>query len=105
METWHPIMAAVEGPTGMWRMIDPQGREYGRIEIRRVMDGQQVAYRVEFGREVIGWAHNLRLACHKVHIAYLATMGNPGPPAADWGEKTGHGRRGQSATLSRRGRP
>lgn len=79
-------MAAVEGPTGMWRMIDPQGREYGRIEIRRVMDGQQVAYRVEFRREVIGWAHSLRLACHKIHVAYLATMGNPGPPAADWGQ-------------------
>lgn len=35
--------------------------------------------------EVIGWARNLRLTCHKVHVAYLATMGNPGPPAASWG--------------------
>lgn len=92
MSEWHPIMAAVEGPTGTWRMIDPQDREYGVIEIRRVMNGEQVAYRVIMRGEVIGWAHTLRLACHKVHVAYLATMGNPGPPAADWGEKTGNGR-------------
>ena len=26
MGDWHPILAAVEGPTGVWRMIDPQGR-------------------------------------------------------------------------------
>lgn len=85
MSEWHPIMAAVEGPTGTWRMIDPQDREYGVIEIRRVMNGEQVAYRVTMRGEVIGWAHTLRLACHKVHVTYLATMGNPGPPVADWG--------------------
>jgi len=84
---WHPIMAAVQGPTGTWRMIDAQGREYGVIEIRRVMNGEQVAYRANFRVEVIGSAHTLRLACHKIHVAYLATMGNPGPPAADWGER------------------
>lgn len=81
-------MAAVEGPTGTWRMIDPQDREYGTIEIRRVMNGEQIAYRVTMRGEVIGWAHTLRLACHRVHVAHLATMGNPGPPAADWGGAT-----------------
>lgn len=31
MGDWHPIMAAVEGPTGVWRMVDPTGVEYGRV--------------------------------------------------------------------------
>lgn len=93
MAEWHPIMAAVEGPTGTWRMVDPHGREYGRVEIRRVMNGQQVAYKAVHRSEVIGWAHTLRLACHKIHMAHLATMGNTGPPAADWGEMTGNGPR------------
>ena len=78
-------MSAVEGPTGTWRMVDPHGIEYGRIEIRRVMNGQQVAYKAMHRGEVIGWARTLRLACHKIHMAHLATMGNPGPPVADWG--------------------
>lgn len=79
-------MSAVEGPTGTWRMVDPHGLEYGRIEIRRVMNGQQVAYKAIHRGEVIGWAHTLRLACHKIHMAHLATMGNPGPPVASWGK-------------------
>ena len=93
MESWHPIMAAIEGPTGTWKMVDPQGREYGCIEIRRVMNGQQVAYKAIHRGDVIGWAHTLRLACQKVHTAHLATLGNPGPPAADWGGATGSPRR------------
>lgn len=36
MVDWHPIMAAVEGPTGVWRMVDPMGLEYGRVELRRI---------------------------------------------------------------------
>ncbi|MGP3534509.1 hypothetical protein ACTU3I_06910 [Microbacterium sp. RD1] len=74
---WHPIMAAVEGPTGTWRMVDPQGVEYGRIEIRRVMNGTQVAYKAMRRGAVLGWANTLRLACYKVHMDYLAAM-SPG---------------------------
>lgn len=74
-------------------MVDPSGREYGRIEIRRVMNGQQVAYKAIHRGDVIGWAHTLRPGCYKIHMADLANMGNPGPSAADWGEKTGNGRR------------
>lgn len=94
MEIWHPIMAAVEGPTGTWRMIDPQGREYGRIEIRRVMNGGQVAYKAVHRGEVIGWSHTLRLACHKVHMANLAALGPSVGPVASWGERR-DARRGQ----------
>ncbi|MGN7969310.1 hypothetical protein [Microbacterium sp. 22296] len=93
MSDWHPIMAAVEGPTGTWRMVDPSGWEYGRVEIRRVMNGEQVAYKAVHRGDVLGWSHTLRLACYKIHMADLAKMGNPGPPAADWGDRTRNGRR------------
>lgn len=63
MADWHPIMAAVEGPPRTWRMIDPQGRECGRVKIRRVDAGRIVAYRVERNGVVLGWATSLRLAC------------------------------------------
>ena len=33
---WHPILIAQEGPTGTWRMIDPSGKVYGTIQIRRL---------------------------------------------------------------------
>lgn len=92
MGEWHPILAAVEGPTGTWRMIDPHGHEYGRVEIRRVMNGQQVAYKAIHAGHVIGWSHTLRVACLKVHMAFLSSLRPGGGPAADWGELTGNGR-------------
>lgn len=82
---WHPIMAAVECPPGTWRMVDPQGREYGRIEIRRVNDGEAVAYRAERDGVVLGWATSLRLACWKIHCDMLAGLGPRGGPVAGWG--------------------
>lgn len=63
MAEWHPIMATLEGLPGTWRMIDRGGREYGRIEIRRVDGRKKVAYRAVRGDEVLGWAKLLRLAC------------------------------------------
>lgn len=92
MADWHPIMAAVEGPTGTWRMIAPDGEEYGVIEIRRVMNGEQVMYKATRRGEVLGWSTTLRLACQKVHGAYLAAMMPGGGPVADWGEMTGNAR-------------
>lgn len=75
---WHPIMAAHEGPTGVWRMIDPMGKEYGRIELRRVNDGSEVRYKavwrdevLGWRDEVLGWATSLREACDRVHYAYI----------------------------------
>ncbi|MEV7768325.1 hypothetical protein [Microbacterium sp. NPDC086615] len=93
MAEWHPIMAAVEGPPGVWRMIDPQGREYGRIEIRRVDAGRAIAYRAERTGVVLGWATSLRLACWKVHSDMLASLAPSGGAVADWGELTGNARR------------
>lgn len=85
MDKWHPIMAAIEGPTGVWIMADPQGREYGRIEIRRVMGGAETRYKAIWRGEVIGWATSLKTACERVHAAYIAAHGPGGRPMADWG--------------------
>ena len=83
---WHPIMAAVEGPTGVWRMVDAYGRDYGVVEIRRVMNGADARYKTSWRGEVIGWATTLREACERVHQAYLRAHGPGGAPMADWGE-------------------
>ena len=93
MADWHPIMAAVEGPTGMWRMVDPMGLEYGRVELRRVMNGTELRYKAVWRGEVLGWSTTLREACWRVHEAFLRAHGPGGGPAADWGELTGHQRR------------
>jgi hypothetical protein len=94
MADWHPILAAAEGPTGTWRLLDGFGHEYGRIEIRRVMNGTDVRYKAIWRGDVIGWATTLREACERVHQAYLQAHGPGGGAVADWGELTGHGRRG-----------
>ena len=64
-----------------------QGLVYGSIEIRRVMNGTDVRYRASFRGEVIGWSTSLKLACEKVHQAFLRSHGPGGGPAADWGER------------------
>jgi hypothetical protein len=86
---WHPILAAVEGPTGTWHMVAPDGKQYGTIEIRRIMNGAEVRYRVVRRGEVIGWATTLRGACERIHRVYLDAHGPRGGPIADWGERTG----------------
>ena len=78
---WHPILAAQEGPTGTWRMIDAQGRVYGTIRIRRL--NGEIRYRAEVGGELIGWANSLKLAAHQAHLAHLrASTRREGPPNA-----------------------
>ncbi|MBW9094655.1 hypothetical protein JNB62_13240 [Microbacterium jejuense] len=93
MADWHPIMAAVEGPTGVWRMVDPAGLEYGLVELRRVAGGAEVRYKAAFDGELLGWSTTLREACARVHYAFIAAHGPGGAPKADWGELTGNGRR------------
>lgn len=44
VDTWRPLSAAVEGPTSVWRMIESTGRRHGRIEVRRVKNGAEVAH-------------------------------------------------------------
>lgn len=87
MADWHPIEAAVEGPIGVWRLVDPDGIEYGRVELRRVLNGSEVRYKVTRGGELLGWSTTLRLGCERVHAAYLRAHGPSGGPIAGWGER------------------
>jgi hypothetical protein len=87
VETWHPLLEAVEGPTGSWRMLDSMGKQYGSIEIRRVMNGTDIRYRATFRGEVIGWSTSLRFACEEVHRAFLRSHGPRGGPIAAWGSR------------------
>ena len=66
---WHPILAAVEREPGIWDMVDPMGVAYGHVEIRRTSDG--LRYRCEHRGELIGWATSLRVACLRIHRAYI----------------------------------
>lgn len=76
---WHPILSAQEGPAGTWRMIDPHGRVYGIIQIRR-RDGE-ITYRAEVDGELIGWANSLKLATHRAHVTHIRHFaGREGPP-------------------------
>lgn len=39
------MMRAVEGPTGCWTMVDPQGRVDGVIELMKVQGGTLARYK------------------------------------------------------------
>ena len=73
-QPWHPLLAAVEGPVGTWRMIDSLDHEYGVIRLVRV-DGQPL-YRVEFRGVHLGYGGTLRSSCERVHRA-LIDAGKP----------------------------
>lgn len=81
------MLAAVEGPTGVWIMVAPDGREYGRVELRRVSNGTELRYKAVWRDEVIGWATTLREACWRIHLAFLSSHGPTGGAMADWGER------------------
>jgi hypothetical protein len=83
---WHPIMSTVEGPPGTFRFVDPSGREYGVAELRRV-SGQELRYRVTYRGELLGWSTTARLACERIHAAFLSAHGPSGGPIASWGER------------------
>ena len=36
---WYPLLAAQEGPTGTWSLVDAYDRVYGTIELRRSAGG------------------------------------------------------------------
>lgn len=77
MSDWHPMLAAEEGPPGVWVMVAPFGEQYGRVEIRR--QGDRVFYRSwHRDRELIETS-TLRVATMLIHRAYIATL-SPGPP-------------------------
>lgn len=80
---WHPIMAAIERDPGVWTLVDTLDREYGRIEIRRTLDG--IRYRTEAPvGTLIGWGTTLRQSCERVHDEYLRSHG-PGPAPREMG--------------------
>ncbi|MFE1644122.1 hypothetical protein ACFM35_00900 [Microbacterium sp. P01] len=82
---WHPLYAARELEPGVWVLTDAQDREYGRIEIRRVTAGV-VRYRCAYRGELLGWSTTLRLACERVHRAFISSHGPvpfAGYPAMD----------------------
>lgn len=81
---WHPILAAQEGPTGTWSLVDAFDRVYGTIELRRV-SATDLRYRVSFRGDVIGWSTTFRLACERLHAEFLRNHGPNGGPIASWG--------------------
>lgn len=81
MSEWHPIFYTSEPAPGVWTMIAPgDDAPFGRIELRRTEAGPR--YRVTLGRDVIGWATSLRVACERLWVARLEAMqrGRDGPP-------------------------
>lgn len=53
---------------------------FGRIELRRTSAGPR--YKVMLGREVMGWATSLQLACERLWVGRLEQLqaGRNGPP-------------------------
>lgn len=99
------MLAAVEGPPGTWRIVEPHGREYGLIGIRRV-EGGLFAYRAEGNGVVLRWATSLRLACLKVHRHMLEGLAPGGGPAWDRASSPALGAGRPPRVSSRaRGRP
>ncbi|GAA1470289.1 hypothetical protein [Microbacterium thalassium] len=82
---WHPILDAVEDPPGTFHVLDSQGREYGIAKLRRVGE-DRLRYRAEYRGELAGWATSARVACERIHAAYLLAHGPQGGPLASWGE-------------------
>lgn len=79
---WHPIMAAVEGPPLIWRMLDTYDREYGRITVVRV-DGEPT-YRLEFRGEHLGYRSTLREAVETVHQVFVRSHAPGGFAPNPW---------------------
>ena len=78
---WHPVFLTTEVSPGVWEMQHQTSYgPFGRIEIRRVRD--QVRYKVTLGRDVIGWATSLQVACEKLYRAWIdeREKGRRGPP-------------------------
>lgn len=74
------MLATVEAPLGTWRMLDPEGREYGVIRLVRVAG--EPKYRAEFRGEHIGYGGTLCVACERVHYEHLAAHAPRGGAAA-----------------------
>lgn len=79
MADWHPIQQLQEPSPGVWVIPDPLKKEYGRIELRRVNDGE-LRYKVTFHGELLGWAGSLRYGAERLHAHYIRSLGPQGAP-------------------------
>lgn len=79
---WHPLLATVEGPALTWRMLDPDGREYGVIRLVRLAGEPKC--RAEFRGQHLGYGGTLRAACEHVHREYIAAPAPRGGQAAGY---------------------
>lgn len=85
---WHPMLAAREKRPGLWVMTDPQGREYGTVELvkaRPAPEAERVpVYKCVRDGEVIGWTRTLRAGCELVHRSFLRSLSPNVAPNTDW---------------------
>ena len=87
---WHPILTALETRPGHWLMLDGFDRPHALIEF--VRRGPDVGYKAvtwapdAADRQLIGYYLTLRAATKAAHLRYVASLGNPGPPIANWGQ-------------------
>ncbi len=74
--SWHPMLAAIEGPPGVWRMT-AQFEHYGWVRIVRIRD--QVGYRAELEDGLL-LAHftSLRAGASALHAHFLAEHSRAG---------------------------
>lgn len=73
---WHPMLAAVEGPPGVWRMT-AQFEFYGWIRIVRIAD--EVGYRAETeAGNLFGYFRNMRAAAFALHVEFVTSHAEPG---------------------------
>lgn len=79
MTKWHPIQKLQEPQPGVWIMPDPLGKEYGRIELRRVNDNE-LRYKVTYEGEILGWAGSLKYAAERLHAHFIMQQGPRGGP-------------------------
>jgi hypothetical protein len=75
-ESWHPILAAIEGPPCVWRMT-AQFEFYGWIRVVRIAD--EVGYRTETeDGELFGYFRNIRAAAFALHVDFVRSHARPG---------------------------
>lgn len=66
---WHPILLTQEDEPGVWRLVDQQGREFARVELRRTKDG--LRYKASAEGKTLGWGTTLKGTCARVYQAYV----------------------------------
>ena len=85
---WHPVLAAVEGPSGTWTMTAPDGRAYAVIVLLEL--GGERGYRVvtwaeqSEDRRLVGYRTTLQAASWIAHRRYLAAHGSSGFAPNPW---------------------